>query len=680
METKKALSHSIFFILALCFVLLISVWTAYAEPAGSPIGRTGISGDTVADSGPDAAHLVKSLSVPAKADGKGPWKTQDASGAETEAENTQESVLADKADSETDSPSELQEKNKECKATVWAWQYLEGKEFPAGTFSVQLLYYGKEPDKLLSPVVVEEQKNLDVDKTEYLPAGGERQTNPHYMMAPFVFQELTFTEPGVYHYQLREMTIPELEEEYVLDSVAMNFTISVTDEDGILKADVPSKEAVFSNRVKIKRGGDLILRAEGYSPTTRNHNQNFVYTVAFENVSEPITCTVRNPETGEETNVKSIIEDGEYSFTIGPGDEIVFSGVNIGAKYSMQAEERPGWALEYSEKTAGEIPDGKEQTVALFVHRYHSANSIKLLAHVSFQGEAIQPEQFQFELKDESGRVLDRQYADAAGDVVFEPLFFSAENDGEIFTYFISEVNSGEEFVAYDDEPKEVILSVEDDCAGKLLLSAAYTGNGKAAEFVNTKIVKVPFVLTADIRGNNGKKGYEFPFRMILMKNGKPFTDFSAPDEIVDFQNEGNGEYSFRIKRGKEVQFVLQDGVSWDITEFPDGDTDGYTSMYSVTHGERMTAKDISDTRSKGRINASDMTIRVAYKNTSSVIASAGISGFDEAYIIGALLCLLFILVPIAITYQKKHPKQQPAKNKPSANNAKKYSTTNRSQ
>lgn len=91
--------------------------------------------------------------------------------------------------------------------------------------------------------------------------------------------------------------------------------------------------------------------------------------------------------------------------------------------------------------------------------------------------------QFTAELKDEEGKVLQTKANDSNGIITFDAISYTEEDIGNEFVYTISEVNSGESGIAYDDTVYTITVKVEDSETGDGTLKI--TRAGEAVTFTN---------------------------------------------------------------------------------------------------------------------------------------------------------------------------------------------------
>lgn len=92
----------------------------------------------------------------------------------------------------------------------------------------------------------------------------------------------------------------------------------------------------------------------------------------------------------------------------------------------------------------------------------------------------LQANQFEFNLKDDTGKIIDTVYNEADGSIVFEKITF---NSTGTHTYTISQVDKGDSSITYDDTIFTYTVNVKDNKKGQL--SADVNTNGDIIMFEN---------------------------------------------------------------------------------------------------------------------------------------------------------------------------------------------------
>ena len=129
-------------------------------------------------------------------------------------------------------------------------------------------------------------------------------------------------------------------------------------------------------------------------------------------------------------------------------------------------------AVSYSNGEGGE--DG-----ILFRNTYQPGNvMVELAARKNLTGRGLKADEFEFELVDKDGKVIDSARNDKDGDIRFKPLTYGRDNNGiddcGEHRYVIRERNTGEKNVTYDRTEHHVTVTVGDDLQGNLTAKVEY--------------------------------------------------------------------------------------------------------------------------------------------------------------------------------------------------------------
>ncbi|AQS52635.1 Collagen adhesin [Jeotgalibaca dankookensis] len=206
-------------------------------------------------------------------------------------------------------------------------------------------------------------------------------------------------------------------------------------------------------------------------------------------------------------------------------------------------------------------PDGQP----VFTNIYQTqAGKQTLEARKRLEGQAIEANQFSFELLDEEGNILQTVQNKADGHVVFEELTYTKPGD---YTYTIREVLGEQGGMIYDDATYGVRVTVVDDGEGKLLTEAIYQDG--PASFTN-KYASAPgdLVLEASkILTGQELTAEQFSFELLddqgevlqtVQNNGNGQVIFDA------LHYDQTGEFDYRIREVKGQQ----GGMTYDTREF----------------------------------------------------------------------------------------------------------------
>ena len=122
-----------------------------------------------------------------------------------------------------------------------------------------------------------------------------------------------------------------------------------------------------------------------------------------------------------------------------------------------------------------------EKNAITFSNKYKAApTSVTVGAVKKLEGKDLKDGQFTFQLKDETGKVIDEAKNDKAGAISFKALEF---NKAGTYKYTISEVNDKQKEIKYDTSEKTVTITVKDSGDGYL---QAQVESEKQLIFTNT--------------------------------------------------------------------------------------------------------------------------------------------------------------------------------------------------
>ena len=179
---------------------------------------------------------------------------------------------------------------------------------------------------------------------------------------------------------------------------------------------------------------------------------------------------------------------------------------------------------------------------------------------------ALAAGEFQFQLKDDQGKVVATASNDAAGNVTFPRMAFG---EAGTYTYEVSEVVGSAAGVTYDAGVRKVTIKVADDGKGSLVAETSVDGK---TTFANTyKAVPVSYGVTKDVKVSKTLTGRDFragEFEFELVENGKV---------VATASNDAEGNVSFGALTYDEAgthTYVVHEakgslgGVTYDASEY----------------------------------------------------------------------------------------------------------------
>lgn len=342
-----------------------------------------------------------------------------------------------------------------------------------------------------------------------MPAGSQNGTQTvSNKGSGFTFSQMVYTMPGVYTYHVKELagtdkTIGYSTQEY-------DVTVTVTDQDGMLAAtaDRQTNDIRFDNTytptpvsVQLEAAKHLTgrgLNDNEFSAELKDSNGNLLQTKQF-------THSPRNTQSDKEQNVRE--GDGTLEF-----DKLTFDKTGV---YTYTVDEQDGTlgGVTYdttshtvtitvtedtkSHKLAASVAysNGKaSEKSILFQNTYQPEDVlVELSAKKNLTGRELQAYEFEFELVDDKGNVIDSEKNDKQGNIQFKPLTYGRDNDGVDdcgeYRYVIREKNTGEKNVTYDKTEHHVTVTVSDNLQGNLTAKVEYDPTDDTAKDSSTMLV-----------------------------------------------------------------------------------------------------------------------------------------------------------------------------------------------
>ena len=213
--------------------------------------------------------------------------------------------------------------------------------------------------------------------------------------------------------------------------------------------------------------------------------------------------------------------------------------------------------------------------------------SVELTASKQLTNGSIGTNQFQFELLNQNGKLIDRQYCDTTGQVTFESQYFLKPGT---YTYTIKESIPSEAVqidgkpyfggIFYDSHTETVTVTVTADAQGKLSASMKYSG-GSAPVFRNTAVTEQYMPISVQKVWSDSStvdhKADAIGFQIWRTESGQPDTLVSIDGKSKFYLNDASDwKWSY-------TKLPVQDAghtYSYRVEEvdIPDGYIAGYTS------------------------------------------------------------------------------------------------------
>lgn len=308
----------------------------------------------------------------------------------------------------------------------------------------------------------------------------------------FAFGRMDYSKPGTYVYTVTEQADRDPTIGY--STQAYDVTVTVTDQGGMLSAtaDRQANDIRFDNTytptpvdVTVKADKHLTgrdLNDGEFVAELKDSDGNLLQTKRFARVPRDAQSDKANVREGEGTlefDKLTFDRAGVYTYTVTEQDgnlggvtyDRTVHTVTVTVTEDAKTH-RLVAAVSYSNGEGGE--EG-----ILFRNTYQPGNvMVELAARKNLTGRGLKADEFEFELVDKDGKVIDSARNDKDGDIRFKPLTYGRDNNGiddcGEHRYVIRESNTGEKNVTYDRTEHHVTVTVGDDLQGNLTAKVEY--------------------------------------------------------------------------------------------------------------------------------------------------------------------------------------------------------------
>ena len=309
----------------------------------------------------------------------------------------------------------------------------------------------------------------------------------------FTFGRMDYDKPGTYVYTVTEQAGRDPTIGY--STQAYDVTVTVTDQGGMLSAsaDRQATDIRFDNTytptpvdVTVKADKRLTgrdLNDGEFAAELKDSDGNLLQTKRFARVPRDAqsdkATDVREGAGTLEFDKLTFDRAGVYTYTVTEQDgnlggvtyDRTVHTVTVTVTEDAKTH-RLVAAVSYSDGEGGE--EG-----ILFRNTYRPGNvMVELTARKRLTGRGLTADEFEFELVDKTGKVIDTERNDKDGDIRFKPLTYGRDNNGiddcGEHRYVIRERNTGEKNVTYDRTEHHVTVTVGDDLQGNLTAKVEY--------------------------------------------------------------------------------------------------------------------------------------------------------------------------------------------------------------
>lgn len=309
----------------------------------------------------------------------------------------------------------------------------------------------------------------------------------------FSFGRMDYDKPGTYVYTVTEQAGRDPTIGY--STQAYDVTVTVTDQGGMLSASVDRQatDVRFDNTytptpvdVTVKADKHLAgrdLNDGEFAAELKDSDGNLLQTKRFARVPRDAqsdkATDVREGEGTLEFDKLTFDRAGVYTYTVTEQD-----GDLGGVTYDRTVHTVTVTVTEDADshtltaKTEYSTENGSEDGIR-FTNTYQPQNVlVELTARKRLTGRGLKVHEFEFELVDRDGKVIDTERNDKDGDIRFKPLTYGRDNNGiddcGEHRYVIRERNTGEKNVTYDRTEHHVTVTVGDDLQGNMTAKVEY--------------------------------------------------------------------------------------------------------------------------------------------------------------------------------------------------------------
>lgn len=304
----------------------------------------------------------------------------------------------------------------------------------------------------------------------------------------FTFGRMDYDKPGTYVYTVTEQAGRDPTIGY--STQAYDVTVTVTDQGGMLSATTdrqtndirfdntytPTPVGVYVKADKHLAGRDL--NDGEFAAELKDMDGNTLQSKRFKRT----TGSEAKADEGDGTltfDKLTFDKTGIYKYTVDETDTqlggVTYDTISHTVTVTV-TEDADSHTL--TAKTEYSTENGSEDGIR-FTNTYQPQNVlVELTARKRLTGRELKADEFEFELVDDKGNVIDTERNDKDGDIRFKPLTYGRDNNGiddcGEHRYVIRERNTGEKNVTYDRTEHHVTVTVGDDLQGNLTAKVEY--------------------------------------------------------------------------------------------------------------------------------------------------------------------------------------------------------------
>lgn len=329
----------------------------------------------------------------------------------------------------------------------------------------------------------------------------------------FQFGKITYKAVGEYTYQITEVNAGD--KGYTYDDTKYTITVKVTDEAGVLVANVtglqkPDNTAavVFTNGYtpdSVTLEGSTALGGKKKLSGRELKADEFAF-LLLDKDNQVVAEAKNDAEGSFKLEPVTFTKAGTYYYTIIEKDTELGGVTYDETVYTVKVEVTDAGGYLEADVT---YLNGSDEADVVFENTYKAQSvGIRISAAKALLGRELKAGEFTFLLKNAAGEVVAKATNDANGSIVFEEIKYDKAGTYE---YTISEEKGNAEHVTYDDKVYKVTVTVTDDLAGVMKAEVDYHGANPA--FNNRYEEPQSVIPTGDFTG-------VFPIMMMAIAAG----------------------------------------------------------------------------------------------------------------------------------------------------------------
>ncbi|MGM0167701.1 hypothetical protein IGI39_002685 [Enterococcus sp. AZ135] len=354
------------------------------------------------------------------------------------------------------------------------------------------------------------------------------------------FDEITYDQEGTYTYKIREKAGNESTIDY--DKTEYTATVTVKNTGGKLEATVVYSGTVNFENTYTPAAGSAVLEAT--KTLTGRELQAGEFEFELVDDQGKVLDTKSNDVSGNiYFDAISYDKAGVYEYTIrekaGSNSTIDYDKSEYTATVTVKDN---GGKLEATVVYSGTVNFENTYTPA--------AGSAVLEATKTLTGRDLQAGEFEFELVDDQGKVLDTKSNDVSGNIYFDAISY---DKASVYEYTIREKAGSNSTIDYDKSEYKATVTVKDN-GGKLEATVVYSGTVNFENTYTPAAGSAVLEATKTLTGRDLQAG-EFEFELVD-DQGKVI-DTKSNDvsgnvyfDAISYDKAGVYEYTIREKAG----------------------------------------------------------------------------------------------------------------------------------